>query len=451
MTIKAAVIGLVGVASAGVAAWWLFGAPPAPTPATPLAQVSAPTAEASLPSPQRPVQPPAAHADPTGRAPAAAAPAVVAPAPAMTTRSDASQALAPHPEPTQTAPSQAPPAQVGPAQVAPAHVAHAQAAAAPSTSSQPGPIEATRTSPAPTRAEAYREPAAEQPAATPSDPAAPSFDVARVGARGTTVVAGRATPGAEVRLLDGGRELGSARADARGEWVILPADPLAAGARELTLRARLADGREVNGTDTVLVVIPERAPAVDAAPAAQTPLVALLPPSAAAAAPRLLQGAAEPGSAGGTPAPLRLSLDIVDYDSVGAIRFAGTAPPGSSVRVYVDEQHAGDAVSSQEGRWALTPSDPPAVGQHMLRLDQLTAAGRVVASRIEVPFVRESLPDGGLANGRVVVQPGSNLWRIARHAYGRGIRYTVIYQANRGQIRDPALIFPGQIFSVPGF
>ena len=41
------------------------------------------------------------------------------------------------------------------------------------------------------------------------------------------------------------------------------------------------------------------------------------------------------------------------------------------------------------------------------------------------------------------------LWRIARLNYGRGVRYTTIYEANRSQIRDAALIFPGQVFIVP--
>jgi len=49
----------------------------------------------------------------------------------------------------------------------------------------------------------------------------------------------------------------------------------------------------------------------------------------------------------------------------------------------------------------------------------------------------------------VVVQPGQNLWRLARSAYGTGVRYTVIYLANRDQIRDPRLIYPGQAFAVP--
>ena len=54
-----------------------------------------------------------------------------------------------------------------------------------------------------------------------------------------------------------------------------------------------------------------------------------------------------------------------------------------------------------------------------------------------------------VSNGQVVVQPGQNLWRLARRAYGAGIRYTVIFLANRGQIRDARLIYPGQVFAVP--
>jgi nucleoid-associated protein YgaU len=53
-------------------------------------------------------------------------------------------------------------------------------------------------------------------------------------------------------------------------------------------------------------------------------------------------------------------------------------------------------------------------------------------------------------NGRVVIQPGNNLWNISRVIYGKGTRYTVIYRANKGLIRSPRLIYPGQIFATPG-
>lgn len=44
---------------------------------------------------------------------------------------------------------------------------------------------------------------------------------------------------------------------------------------------------------------------------------------------------------------------------------------------------------------------------------------------------------------------GDSLWRISRQLYGAGIRYTQIYEANRGQIRDPDLIYPGQVLVAP--
>ena len=47
------------------------------------------------------------------------------------------------------------------------------------------------------------------------------------------------------------------------------------------------------------------------------------------------------------------------------------------------------------------------------------------------------------------VRGGDNLWNISRSTYGQGIQYSRIYDANRDQIRDPDLIFPGQIFVLP--
>ncbi len=49
----------------------------------------------------------------------------------------------------------------------------------------------------------------------------------------------------------------------------------------------------------------------------------------------------------------------------------------------------------------------------------------------------------------ITVQPGNTLWHISRQRYGAGERYVVIYNANRSQIRDPDLIYPGQVFTLP--
>ena len=47
------------------------------------------------------------------------------------------------------------------------------------------------------------------------------------------------------------------------------------------------------------------------------------------------------------------------------------------------------------------------------------------------------------------ISRGDNLWRISKKTYGEGLRYTVIYDANSPQIRDPDLIYPGQVFVLP--
>jgi nucleoid-associated protein YgaU len=83
-----------------------------------------------------------------------------------------------------------------------------------------------------------------------------------------------------------------------------------------------------------------------------------------------------------------------------------------------------------------------------MRVDHV-GAGEKTLARVELPFLRAAalagLPDGQVA----LVQPGNSLWRLARKTYGSGLRYTEIYEANKGQIRDPDLIYPGQVFVLP--
>ena len=51
--------------------------------------------------------------------------------------------------------------------------------------------------------------------------------------------------------------------------------------------------------------------------------------------------------------------------------------------------------------------------------------------------------------GTITVRTGDNLWDISRSTYGEGVQYPRIYNANRDEIQDPDLIFPGQRFVLP--
>lgn len=49
------------------------------------------------------------------------------------------------------------------------------------------------------------------------------------------------------------------------------------------------------------------------------------------------------------------------------------------------------------------------------------------------------------------VRPGEWLWDISRKEYGTAIGWFRIYEANRAKIKDPDLIYPGQVFVIPEF
>ena len=273
--------------------------------------------------------------------------------------------------------------------------------------------------------------------------AAPSFDLVRVGPLGA-LLAGRAEPGATVVVVNNNIPLGQARADGQGEWMLASAAVVAPGGQDLSLSARGADGRDVKGEDAVL-------PGVSPPPSG--PAAAPLVPQAGA--PEVLDAAPDGAAPPAKPGPerqgssvARLALHTVDYDNRRATRFTGEAPPGATVRAFLDDAPVGDVAADAQGRWAVTPQRALPRGAHRLRIDQLDASGQVLA-QVELPFQRVAVPPAVLGAGRVVVQPGQTLWRMARRAYGAGVRYTVIFLANRDQIRDPRLIRPGQALAMP--
>lgn len=314
------------------------------------------------------------------------------------------------------------------------------------------------------KAEATPETMAETTAETPAADAgeAPSFDVVRVEKTGETVIAGRAAPDSEVNVTtQSGESLGRARADRSGAWAIVPEQPLAPGSHEIGIEAEDDKGEKRLSEEVVVVVVPEPKPAPEAisapqggattpgdqqaaAPKAREEVLAVVTPRQGQGASKVLpQVEEEDGIAEGD-----LVLDSVDYDEAGRVTVGGRASPGSRLLIYLDNHLVGDTLAGPDRRWSHSPPDPVSEGLHALRVDQVDGEGNVLA-RVETPFSREAVRVAEADEEFVIVQPGNSLWRIARRSYGEGIRYTVIYQANKNQIRDPDLIYPGQVFEIP--
>lgn len=153
-------------------------------------------------------------------------------------------------------------------------------------------------------------------------------------------------------------------------------------------------------------------------------------------------------------------VDAITYDETGEVSLSGRASSGDGfVRLYLDNAPVLTVPVDPDGQWR---TDLPNVetGVYTLRVDEIDDIGGVL-SRVETPFKREAVADiraldvqsdasetrGPIA--LVTVQPGNTLWGIADQSYGDGPSYVRVFEANRDRIRDPDLIYPGQIFTVP--
>lgn len=325
-------------------------------------------------------------------------------------------------------------------------------------------------------------------AADGSAPApAVTFDTVRADGEGGVQVAGHAAPGAQVRLLADGAEVATTTANARGDFVFLLDLPPNGAARQL----ELATG-EGAGTVAAQSVILAPRPAAEAEAVAEAVTEAAAPPAAepvsepAATATETVQSepaTAEPAAA--APAVIladasgvqvmspprqvgNIVIEAISYDAAGDVALAGRGVPGRGgfARIYVDNALIETAPLGADGGWQARLLNL-AGGIYVLRVDQVEADGRV-SSRFETPFRREEPTvlaaaamaqpgaDAGQAAGsapagpvQITVQPGFTLWGIATRNYGDGYQYVRVYEANRDQIRDPDLIYPGQVFTVP--
>ena len=435
-------------------------APAAPAPAA--GEPAAEPAAAAATSPAQTTTPLLASGEAAGRGPAPA-------------DAPARQAALATPE-TPAAPGDRPAEQPASAP----GTASAPATTEPATISAPTTPRTAATVPPPTAPEATSAAPAEQVATVPAAPAEPA------PAAATTHAAAPAPPAAaadEDDDLDIGKLAARARQAVRRalgldeEKPESPALATAAAAPPPQAAPQTAAADTASPPDAAPRPLSPAAPQVAAAtpspPAQPAPRAAPAPKTAAPAAPKTAAPAArstpddrpasrptprQPAPATEVaraapappvaPAPPPPAVEAVDYDDSGRLVLSGQAVADRKVIVYLDNRHIGTAEVDQRGRWALSPATPVVPGPYTLRADLVDSTGKVLA-RIELPFVRgaplRDLPAGQI----VVVQPGNSLWRLARRSYGRGIQYTTIYEANRDQIRDPELIFPGQVFTVP--
>jgi nucleoid-associated protein YgaU len=187
-----------------------------------------------------------------------------------------------------------------------------------------------------------------------------------------------------------------------------------------------------------------------------------------------------------------VAIEAVEMEPGGKFHVSGRARPGAEVRLYLNDSFIASVTAGPDERFAVTINEGISPGSYRVRLDELGSNSGTVRARAEVPFnvpetaVTASVqattpkrpdvvgpaasqptqlaaatpttipPDNGQPSAVVVpkiatttVSRGDSLWRISRLTYGVGTRFAVVYRANREQIRNPNLIYPGQVFVLP--
>ncbi|PSH67983.1 peptidase M23 [Phyllobacterium brassicacearum] len=365
---------------------------------------------------------------------------------------------------------------------------------APGTQTPPAP---DTTAPAPQAAQTPPAAAAPQGEVAEAKPIAPTFDVLRVEPSGAMVIAGKAGKNATVDLLARSNVIGSTKSSESGDFVIVLDDPLKPGDYQLVLRSTLPDGTAMTSLETAIVSIPETKTGQVLALVEQSgqPSRMITKPQAVEPPAASTETATAAAPKGDKPvvAPDEKALIAVEAVEIegNKLFIAGTAEAGSTVKVYANDDLVGVTKTSPNGRFLVQAVRELAVGDYIVRADMIGKDGVTVAARAAVPFKREAgdrvsavasadpapapsvdgsqtstgavapqtdaqavqAPDveAPLKNveGSVIIRRGDNLWRISRRTYGEGMRYTTIYLANKEQIRNPNMIFPGQVFSLP--
>ncbi|EKE43549.1 putative peptidoglycan binding protein [Oceaniovalibus guishaninsula JLT2003] len=275
-----------------------------------------------------------------------------------------------------------------------------------------------------------------------ADGGGPVLDLAQIDATGRAVIAGRARPGTVVEIALDDTTLASEAADDAGMFVVTTTVSPASQPRMLTLRT--AGDPAPRRVEPALIVAPSR----DGKSGTAQP----------SAAPTLLEVDDRGVSVLQEPADdadTALGIDSIAYGKRGQVALTGRGPVESAVRLYLDGDPLAVVRPDRGGQWRAT-LPKMAAGLHVLRADQLGSDGSVVA-RIETPFKPASAAilaeaatlSSDPKNRVVVVQPGQSLWRIAVDTYGDGFLYVKVFDANADRIRNPDLIYPGQVFTVP--
>jgi nucleoid-associated protein YgaU len=297
----------------------------------------------------------------------------------------------------------------------------------------PSPQPAAIPSPPPIAAVVSAEPDAKS-AAPPAPGPAPAGEArlavssVKAAEPGRLEAEGYAEPGKRLRLTLNGAYLAEVTAGLDGLWSLTIEHGMTAGLYMLeALQLDPAEGPRAQASFTY----PQNSP-----PAA-APLVSLAPPS---------RSPVEPRSAAPEPSP-----DAASAPSASEPTPAAPSAAGAGLIAASPPAPLSPAPKSPEAAPAFPAAGSSAPPEQAARPSVAAAPSTPPPAAVAVSTPTVSTPSHAVVVDvrTTMVVRGDNLWDLARRFYGNGLRYADIYSANAARIRNPNLIYIGQVFVLP--
>ena len=255
-----------------------------------------------------------------------------------------------------------------------------------------------------------------------------TFDIVRITKNGDAVIAGRAKPNQIINLFDGDEKLANITSDANGEWVWTSEFPLGYGIKKLYLKY-LENDVLYNSEQTILIFLDKDSE--------KEPVVFKT----------TMNGRGKSEMLNLEEIKQNITLDFVEYSPTGKVLVSGRSEANKEISLFFDDEFVGKSLVDENGLWEFEYDKNIKFGRINLRIDLLTNNELISMS---TPIFMENMARIiNNSENRIVVQPGNSLWRIARRTLGGGIFYSEIYKKNRLKIKNPDMIFPGQVFDLP--
>ena len=251
-----------------------------------------------------------------------------------------------------------------------------------------------------------------------------TFDIVRLDKNGDVVIAGKTIPNIKVDILDGNETLASVFSDSNGDWVWISDTPLTEGIKRFNLKHYNGEDEFFSKQNIIILREKNHDSSSKILKFSKNSTIEII---------------------NNNEKILGLTLDIVEQLDNNSLTLTGRTKPNSTVSLFFSNNFVEDSLSDKNGNWKMELKKFKLIDNHLMITTEIEGQKIKLKTRI---FDEKIDPDFILEK-EITVKDGNSLWRIARKTLGGGIYYSEIYKNNIKEIKNPDLIFPGQVFNIP--